>query len=1254
MAINLTFSEDQLNRLFPYYILINEELVIKSIGPSIEKIYPGIKETRFSEIFQIVKPIIQPLNFETFKLYSNQILLIQCFNEEHTILNGKLNYIPDTKQLLFIGKEPQAEQHFQETLKINHEEDQKMALFPIQNPDPLIRIDFTGNILLTNPSAEKLAFFIYDEKFYAKEEMFKLIASKIDLSLDRWEFDATSGNIEFTFSCISFKQDGYINIYGKNVNLLKKDQLQLEQLYLIIQQTKQSIVITDEHAKIEWINKSFEKVTGFSIVDAKGKTPGSLMQGPDTDPETVKYMRRQIRKGRPFSCDVYNYTKTNEGYWVRIIAQPVFDKKGNLVQYFAIREDITEEKKSQAKLQEAINRMSSLITNLQAGVLLVNDQGKIDLVNTRFCKLFNIQEDPSLLIGSESTKITAHTKVYFKEPNLFASNIKLYKEEKKLVTGEILEMVDGRYFERDFIPIWHEDTYNGNLWVYTEITEKLSADKKLEDQKIFYEEILDNIPADIAVFDNQHNYLYINPKGISDPILRKWLIGKKDEDYVRIRNKSLSIVTERRKLFNDVMNSKVLKSWEEELKQADGSIHHVLRNMYPVLDDSNQVKLIIGYGVDITYTKKVLTQIEESEKKYRDVIENSQALITTHDMNGKLLTANPIVGKTYGYTDEEFIGHSITEFMPEEERAFFHNRYMLNIKTEKKINGIFKVINKDGSITYTLFNNFLKEEPGIEPYVIGFAVDITNRVKAEEELKKAQKITEELVRTKQNFLANMSHEIRTPMNAIMGMTNQLSKTVLTKDQHYYIDIIQNASSNLLHILNEILDLSKIEAGKLSLENIGFEPKLIISQVMQVMKHKSEEKGLLFTNSFCDSRLAEVLIGDPYRLNQIMLNLVSNAIKFTENGNVDISCQVIAETAIEQTVKVSIKDTGKGMAEDFTKSLFKKYSQEEGSISRVYGGTGLGMSICEELVHLMNGTIHVESKKGIGTIVTFEIPFGKGNRDQILVKEITQLDTSILKGRKILIADDYEINRLVATTILNDYDVISVEAKNGMEAIEAIEKESFDLVLMDVQMPEMDGIEATNIIRKRISKTIPIIALTAYALKGDDAKFIDAGMNDYLSKPFEENQLLEILIRWIKKTGTIESKEIIIPKTSLETYASISQKSVPLFDLTKLQTISRGNMDFINKMIALFIETTPVCIVDMKLAYVNNEFDKVRKIAHRIKPSIDNLEIVSLKNEIREIELNAETYQKSEQLERLILKVELVLNEVFSNLKTIEK
>jgi CheY-like chemotaxis protein len=192
--------------------------------------------------------------------------------------------------------------------------------------------------------------------------------------------------------------------------------------------------------------------------------------------------------------------------------------------------------------------------------------------------------------------------------------------------------------------------------------------------------------------------------------------------------------------------------------------------------------------------------------------------------------------------------------------------------------------------------------------------------------------------------------------------------------------------------------------------------------------------------------------------------------------------------------------------------------------------------------------------------------------------------------------------------------------------------------MDVQMPEMDGLEATHYIRDKISKTIPIIALTAYALKGDDAKFISAGMDDYLSKPFEENQLLEIMLKWIKKTEIKLPKEIILPK------------STPLFDLTKIQTIARGNKEFVTKMIELFIETTPVSIIDMKTAYSNKDFDKLKKIAHRIKPAIDNLEISGIKNEVREIEMNAETYQTSEKLEILISKVEQVIDEVVTNLK----
>jgi PAS domain S-box-containing protein len=1282
MANSFNFSETDFNRIFPFYILLNEHLTIESNGASLEKIFPGTTRNQFWEYFRIKQPNLIDLSFDNLKSSTNQILIVECFNQHHTVLRGQIEYLPETNQLLFLGRpwfntldnlinknltlndfalhDPitdlyqvsnttqlsnidltpliQPIDFKNENLTSASKEINKISISPLLNADPLIRIDFNGRILNDNPQIQKFEYFIFEEKLFRYADLFKLIARKIDLNAEKWEFKVQSGNVEYSFVCKPKKEDGYIDIFGSEITQLKKDELQLDRLYYIIQQTQQSIAITDANVKIEWVNNAFEKNTGYSLNEAIGKKPGSLLQGKDTNPETVQFMRRQIRKSRSFTCEIYNYKKSGEGFWGRLSIQPIFDNKGKLVQFFSILEDITKEIETKAQRQEAINRMSSLINNLQAGVLLVNEHQIIELVNARFCEIFKIEIEPDKLINTKSSVTIDHANHFFKNRESFESNIKQYKQEKKIISGEILEMVDGRFFEIDFIPIWNEGNYNGNLWVYTEITEKINTDKKLEDQKIFYEEVLDNIPADIAVFDNQHHYLFVNPKGISDPSLRKWLIGKKDEDYVEYRNKPKSIVKERRKLFDEVLNSKVLKSWEEELKQPDGTTHYILRHMYPVLDVRNQVKLVIGYGVDITYTKNVLLQKEESESKYKDVVENSLALITTHDLDGKLLSANPIVSNTYGYNDEEFIGHSIADFMLEEDRHLFFESYLIKIKKEKKLSGIFRIVNKNGDITFTLFNNFLKEEIGKEPYVIGFAVDITNRIKAEEELKKAQKITEEVAQSKQKFLAHMSHEIRTPMNAIMGMTNQLSKTALNKDQQYYIEIITGASSNLLNIINEILDLSKIEAGKLTLEKIGFVPKAVIDQAMQVMKHKAEEKGLLFTNSYFDIKLADVLIGDPYRLNQILLNLVSNSIKFTDKGNVDISCTVINENATHQIVNVIVKDTGKGMDEAFTKKLFKKYQQEDDSIARIYGGTGLGMSICEELVHLMDGTISVESKKGEGTSISFIIPFEKGTKDLITIKEIVKLDTDTLKGSRILIADDYEINRLVASTILSNFGVITEEAKNGIEAIEKIELGNFDLVLMDVQMPDMDGLEATNYIRNKISKTLPIIALTAYALKGDDAKFIEAGMDDYLSKPFEENQLLEIIIKWIKKTEIKLPKEIIIPKIA------------PLFDMTKIQMIAKGNKEFVNKMMGLFIESTPTSILDMKTAYSNSDFEKVRKIAHRIKPSVDNLEISSIKNEIREIEMNAESYKTSEQLENLILKVEKVMNEVVSNLR----
>lgn len=508
--------------------------------------------------------------------------------------------------------------------------------------------------------------------------------------------------------------------------------------------------------------------------------------------------------------------------------------------------------------------------------------------------------------------------------------------------------------------------------------------------------------------------------------------------------------------------------------------------------------------------------------------------------------------------------------------------------------------------------------------------EIDRREKLEQELISARTLAEESARAKEIFLANMSHEIRTPMNAILGMSDQLAKTNLNENQKFYLSNVHEAADNLLVIIDDILDLSKIAAGKLNIENIGFELKQVIERAMHVMMCKAEEKGLLLTNTLYDTTISPVLIGDPHRLNQVLLNFLSNGIKFTERGTIDIQCKVIANNKNDQVIEIRVTDTGIGMEASFAGKLFQKFVQEDDSITRRYGGTGLGMSICKGIIDLMGGEIIVQSRKNHGTTIILTLRFVKGNYESLPVKEAITVDTTLLKGKKILVADDNEMNRLVATHILVQYEVATDEAKDGKEAIDKLKTQQFDAVLMDVQMPEMDGVEAAAIIRESISKTLPVIALTAMALKGDDKKLLQSGMTDYVSKPFNEKQLLQVLTRNLQ--------------------AASAEDAFPLYDLGILNGIANGNKSFVAKMIGVFLQQGPSSVAEIKEAYQKNDVTTVKKIAHRLKPSIDNMGIASIKDVIRQIESYELSISGSEALAKLIQQLDKKMQDVTNALK----
>lgn len=756
-------------------------------------------------------------------------------------------------------------------------------------------------------------------------------------------------------------------------------------------------------------------------------------------------------------------------------------------------------------------KFKEFINNLKVGVYRCTPglKGKFLFVNDAFLEMFGYT-----------------TREIFKIPveRLFADHRQLSFLLKRIDALGFIEKEEIRLKGKDQRAFWCSMTWgavkekNGRIKYFDVIVEDISVqkhvEKELSESKELFRVIFDNSAAAITVTDKYERIMAWNP-------FAEKMLGMSKEDLFNKSIKELYPPHEWQRLCSfHIRRRGMLSDIETRIYKKDGSLLDVNMSISILKDTRGHFTGSIGIMRDITHQKIAERKIKESENKIRIILDNSAAGITLTDENERIVSWNSYTEQLLGYKKRDLYLMPVSSLYPSREWAKIRSENIR--KTGSKHHLETKVITKIGrEIDIDLSINVLKDANGNILGSVGIMQDITEQKKFQQMLLKAKLAAEEANNAKSLFLANISHEVRTPMSTIIGMIDSTLDTSLDDEQKDNLKIAKEAADNLLSLLNDILDLSRVEAGKINLECIEFNLPHIVQSVCKGLLVLARNKDLeLFWH--IDPDVPELLEGDPVRLRQVLVNLINNAIKFTHKGKIQTRIKVHFMGEEECQLIFSVADTGIGIPKDKQEIIFNVFTQADDSTTRRYGGTGLGLAISKRLVEMMRGKIWVESEECQGSTFYFLTVFKYKKKIPVVInipKEgmvATQDRSSSLKDMRnlrILLAEDNLVNQKITVRILEKQGWSVKTVVNGQEVLDILNHESFDLVLMDSQMPVLDGLETTRLIRedeKKTGKYIPIVALTARAMEEDRQRCLAAGMDDYVAKPIDRIKLFEVI------------------------------------------------------------------------------------------------------------------------------------------------